>query len=666
MFNSLRDFWPKKWPSKKQWKRSLEVFNEKEKVALLFFVSLALVSVFYTGFAFYNTNTRSVPAFGGSYREGVADSVRWLTINPLYASQSDVERDIIEVVFDELFRYNKEGELVPHLAKDYETEDYRVFDVTLREDIYWSDGEEITAEDVVFTVETILNPDFQSTLRQQWSGVAPEKLSEREVRFTLDSPSTVFPENLTLKVIPEHIFKDSSPRDFRYSIYNMQPVGSGPYRFKDIRESSEGKVASLTLERNPHYFRSTPFMDEVSFHFFKDEEDLLKAYNEGKIDGFSLSDNGAREFASIERRGTNYHQFTLPRYFFLLFNFRREGVSQEEALRKALNHATDKEALVEEVLKGKGEVITSPLLPEFYGFDEPETKYEYDPEKAKELLREAGFENGVKEIEDPFSFTEDLKEDSQGEEVRKLQECLIHLGEEDEDLYPEGEVTGFFDEETKSAVNHFQEKYSEEILAPHGFESGTGMVAGSTRDKLNELCEDFFEETVSLEVSITTLEDPMLLETAKSLKEQWRKLDIETKIEKKSLSDLRERVIRLRDFDTLLFGTALTGNLNPLPLWHSSKTDEPGLNISGYESEEADELLEAIIEKEGEEKKKAAHDLQERILKDVPGIFLYSPYLIYPVSDKVKGIEEGVLINSSQRFTDIDRWYINTRRVLRR
>jgi len=590
---------------------------------------------------------------------------RWITINPLYASQSDIEKDIIEVVFDGLFRYNREGNLVPNLAKSFETEDDRVFDVTLREDLYWSDGEEMTAEDIVFTVETILNPDFQSTLRQQWTGVSAEKLSEREVRFTLDSTSAVFPENLTLKIIPKHIFGDYSPRDFRYSIHNMQPVGSGPYRYKEAREDSEGNIYSLRLERNPHYFRSTPFMDEVSFYFFEDEEELLRAYEKREIDGFSLPGGRVKELFKEHENAFHYHEYRVPRYFSLLFNLRREGLVQEDLLREALSYATNREALVSNVLKGKGDTVTSPLLPSFYGLTEPETSYSHNPEKAKELLEEAGFKDGIREMEDPFRFSEDLREDSQGEEVRKLQECFLYLQEQDKDLYPGGEVTGFFDEDTKEAVNHFQEKYREEILDPHDFQSGTGMVAGSTRDKLNELCEDLFEETTSLEISITTLEDSLLVATAKELQEQWEKVGVSVTIDKRPLPDIRDKAIRLRDFDTLLFGTVLTGSLNPFPLWHSSKVDDPGINLPGYESEEADELLESIIEETGENRTEALHLLQEKILEDLPGIFLYSPYYIHPVSERIKGVKEGSLMDPSERFADIDKWYINTRRVFK-
>jgi len=641
------------------------VLNKKEKILLSSLIFIAFFSFFYTSIAFYYSKTEIVPARGGVYREGIIESTRFLTLNPLYASQSETERDIIEVLFEGLMRRGENGTLVPNLAKEYTTEDNVVFDITLREDIYWSDGEKIRAEDVLFTVKTVQSPDFQSTLRQQWTGVEVKKISDRKIRFILDAPSSIFPENLTLKIIPMHIFEDYSPRDFRYSIYNMKPVGSGPYRFRDMRESVDGNIECLMLERNPYYFRGEPLLTEVSFHFFRNTNDLLRAQRRGEIDGFTIPDSVRREFPFEEVNGFIHRELSLPRYFSVFFNLQSEGVTKKTEVRRALNYATDKEDLIERVLGGRGLEIDGPLLLDFYGFDSPDKKYSYDLQKAKDLLEEAGFENGKKEAESPFSFTEDLKEGSQGEEVRNLQRCFIYLGESDKDLYPGGEITGFFDEREKKAVSYFQEKYREEILDPHNFKSGTGMVAKSTRKKLNELCEDLFNETTLLEVTITTLDDPMLTKTANILKEQWKALGVKTTIKEKSVLELKEEVIRPRNFQLLLFGTMLSGTVNPLPLWHSTKIDDPGLNLSGYENEEADKLMETLIAENEEKGEEALIKLQEMIMKEVPGVFLYNPYFVYSISEKLQGVEERALVNSSKRFEGIDKWYINTKRVLK-
>ncbi len=665
MKSSLRNFWPKKWPSKKQWYRFPEALNKKEVALFSLLAFITVSSLIYFSVVFYYQNTEKVPGKGGIYKEGIIESSRWININPIYDSYNEVGKDITEITFAKLLDRNEEGNFVPALAEKYHTEDNKVFEIKLREEIFWSDGQKITADDVVFTVEKILNPEYGSSLREQWTGVDVEKINEREVRFSLEGPSSIFLENLQLKIIPKHIFSDYSPQDFRYSTYNMEPVGSGPYRFKELKEDEEGKIKKIELERNPYYFSKPPYIDEVYFLFFDNKEHLFEAKEKGEIDGFVLPD-GKRKEEELSRKRFYYYQALLPRYFALFFNLQSENISSDPEVRKALSLAIDKQKLNEVVLGGKGDIVDSPLLPQFYNLERAENVLHFDLEKAQEILKNAGYEDGKKKTEDVFSFSEQISEGSQGDEVRNLQRCFIYLDKktEDEDdyFYQDGEVTGFFDERTKDAVINFQETFSEEILAPHNFTKGTGMVAGSTGEKLNELCADLFDETIFLEFTITTLDNPMLVKTAEEIKRQWSELGVEVTINKKSSSDLREKVVYNRDFEMLLFGVMLTEIPNPLPLWHSSKINYPGLNFSGYENEEADQLMEEMLitrEKEEDIFKK----LQEKIIEENPAIFLYNPYFFYSVAEKVNGIKLGNLANSSERFSNIEKWYIKTKRT---
>ncbi len=663
MFSILDDFWPKKWPTKKQWRRFKEVLNTKEKVLLLSLIVITIGSFVFGVNSFYNSKTTVIPAKGGVYREGAVLSARFLYINPLFAIQNNIERDITEIVFDGLMRFNDEGELVYHIASEVTTEDNKVFDVTLRDDVYWSDGKKLTADDVIFTVKTIQNVDFQSALRQQWIDVGVEKISTYKLQFTLQEPSVVFRENLTLKPIPQHIFGDDSPREFRDSQYNIMPVGTGPYRYSDRKETSEGNIEYVVLERNPYYFRQEPYLDSIYFYFFRNKEELLLAQKRGEIDGFAVLDTMRKDFPYDEINGFDLYTVVLPRYFSVIFNLQNDGIVKEDGFRKALNYATDKKELVDVILDNRGDVVLSPILPEFYGIKESELEDEYDLDKAKSILLAAGFKNGTKEQKEKFSFTEELKENSMGEDVRNLQRCFIYLRESDEEMYPQGEVTGFYDNETKEAVVYFQEKYREEILDPHNFTKGTGMVAGSTNDKLNELCESLFDKTVSLEITITTSDDPLLSLIAEALKQQWQKIGVKVNIRRESSLLLREEIIRPRNFEALLFGTMLNGLINPLPLWHSTKIDDPGLNLSGYQNEDVDNLLETMI-KEDEGREEMLLEFEKLITEDVPAIFLLNPHFNYFVSRKYKGVNGASLVQSSLRFKNIDRWYINTRRII--
>ncbi len=664
MYKRLKSFWPKEWPTDGKWKRFTEVLSPKEKVVFFGLIAIAVFSLFYACSSFYFSRTEMSPAYGGIYREGVIGSYAWLAPNPIYLSRSDAERDISELIFSGLISYNEKGEVTPLLISEYSVKDNRVFDIRLKEDIYWSDGERITADDVIFTVETIQDPAFKSTLRQLWVGVGTEKLSDLEVRFILDSPSSIFIENLTLKIIPRHIWKDIPSREFPLSIH-ISPVGSGPYRQRDIRETSAGEIKSVLFERNPHYFGKTPYIDNIMMIFFESEEALLRAKVKGEIDGFALSNIPPKKLEE-NNRFVRYN-FILPRYFSLVFNTKSSGLAGDLEIRKALNYATDKERLIENILSGEAEVVNSPFLLDFYEIENGDNPYPYHPEKAKELFLKAGFYEGVKTVreESVFLFKEDMKEGAQGEAVRMMQRCFIELTEEHSLLYPEGEITGFFDAKLKEAVIHFQEIHSEDILQPWGFEKGTGTVSTTTRKKLDELCSVMPKETMNLEIEIVTVNQPTLTAIANELSKQWEVLGVQTNIIEKDIQSFERDVIRQRDYESMLFGTALTATPNPLPLWHSSKTEDFGLNLSGYENKEADELMEKIMNLEREELAEALVSLEEMILEDAPAIFLYNPIFAYFISERVNGVEESSLINSSKRFEGVEEWYIRTKRAFR-
>ncbi len=664
MRNPLESFWPEKWPTKKQWKRFLEVLNPKEKILLSLLVILTLTSFTYGVVAFYNNVTEVFPARGGIYREGFVLSTRSVMINPIYYSQSNIERDMIEVSFDSLMTVNSEGKLVPRIAKEYKTEDNQVFDVFLREDVYWSDGVRMSGEDVVFTVKTIQNMDFQSTLRPQWEGVAVELVSPYQLRFTLESPSSVFKDNLTLKPIPYHVFGDDTPRELRDSMYNQHVVGSGAYRFLERKESADGYIEYIKMERNPFYYRSQGYLDEVHFYFFRDLDELLTAQERGEIDGFAIPERARYNFPYEKLRNFETLLSPLPRYFSAIFNFQIDSMVSDKDVRRALLYATDKEQILDIALEGKGFVVNSPNLPDFYNIPSS-AEHTYDLEKAKAILKEAGFDNGKREQQKPFVFEEDLRENSQGEDVRNLQRCFLHLREEDGNLYPGGEVTGFFDDKTKNAVIYFQEKYREDILDPNNFSKGTGMVAGSTNDKLNELCKGLFNSEVYLELTITVVDEPYLVATARELKRQWELIGIKAEVRAIDSLTLREEIIRPRNFEVLIFGTMLSSTANPLPFWHSTNIDDPGLNLSGYENKDVDEILEKLVKNEGD-REELLLEFEELILEDNPSIFLFSPHLVHFIKDNYKGVEQKSLINSSLRFNNIDQWFVKTRRVFNR
>ena len=655
---------PKKWPSKSQWRQFLKVLNYKEKNVFFLLLFLFLASSVFLLTNFYINNTDKVAAEGGRYTEGLISSPRF--INPVYSPAYDVDRDLVELIYSGLMKYNAKGEIVTDLAERYEIlQEGRVFEFYLKENLLWQDTKPLTADDIVFTIKAIQNPTLKSPIRANWLGVTVEKISDLGIRFELKNPSAVFLENATVKILPKHIWEDVAYQNFPLSVYNLQPVGSGPYKLKDFSQDGQGNIKSLELVTNPTYSGPRPNIPKITFLFFENEDKLIKAFNSGKVQGISLY--SPQKYQEVKEKGYLEYRLSLPRYFAAFFNPAESKILEEKKVREALSYGTDKEEIIEKALAGHGLKVDSPILPEIYGFEALSENYSFDQELASQILEEAGYLKGDDGIRSKFvkktpsfQFSSNLQKGSKGSEVTELQKCLA----KDPAVYPEAEITGNFGSKTEIAVISFQEKYAKDILTPYGLISGTGKVYKSTRTKLNEICNPTIEETLYLSFTLKTVDQPTLKAVADILKEQWQKIGVNLKIETFSTSKLEEDVIKPRDYEMLLFGEVLGTVPDPFPFWHSSQIKNPGLNLAGYENSECDKLLERARQTlDGEERKEALESFQNIIVGDLPALFLYSPDYLYLVTDRIKGIEEGLIADPSKRFAEAENWYIKTKRV---
>lgn len=653
------------FPSKNQWRHFFKILTKKEKISFFILLSLFFSSLIFLSIDFYFKKTKIVPAGGGEYVEGLIGVPQF--INPIYAPASDsaVDRDLVELIFSGLMKYGSNG-LEPDLAKECKPfENGKIYECYLKENLFWQDGHPLTADDVIFTIKTIQNADIKSPLRGSWVGVEVEKISDLTLRFKLKNESFIFLENCTLKIIPEHLWRDIPTESFFLSPLNLNPMGSGPYKLNSLFKDKSGKITSLNLVRNPYYYSKKPYLEKISFQFFDSQEKLIEAWKLGRIKGFSI--NSSEKIPGDEY--LNLHIFSLPRYFAVFLNQKNSKIFSENEIRKALNYGTDKAEILSKVLSGRGKIVESPILPEIYvGLKAPTTTYSFNTETGKEILEKIGFkdENGdglrEKNIkkEPTFQFKSTLTLGSQGKEVEELQKCLAR----DSQIYPEGEITGYFGQKTKEAVILLQEKYREDILNPSGMEKGTGEVKEKTREKLNKICFEKTEETIPLKFSLTTVNQPILIEVAEILKKQWEKLGMAVEIKTFDINTLEREILRKRDFEALLFGEVLGILPDPLPFWHSSQKGEFGLNLANYENKKVDKCLEKARQSLDEkERKENLEEFQDLIIEDAPAVFLYNPDYLYFVSKEVKGINEKIIVDSSKRFSEIDQWYIKTKRV---
>ncbi len=658
----------KHFPNCSQWKRFFNTLSKKERNLFFIFFLLAIVSGIFLQLNFYFKNTETLPDFGGEYKEGVVGQPQF--INPLYLSDNDVDRDLTELIFSGLLKYSEKGEIINDLAQSYEIiNNGKEYEFQLKDNLFWHDGEPLTADDVLFSVELAQYPQYKSSLRVEWLGVKT-KIEDNKIIFQLQNEYSSFLETVCrLKILPKHIFQDVSIDQLNLPgvlISKEYIIGSGPFKVKKINKDSSGQIEKITLERNKEFYLEKPFLAKISFYFYKKVEDLIKAGRLGEIDGFSISN--PKYIDVLEKEGLNLNHLSLPRYFALFFNLKNSKITKE--IREVLSYAIDKEEILEKVFLSEGEIVNSPVLPDYYDLLEPELTFEFNIEKAEEILEELGYqknpETGQREksVAEITLFKRDLETGSQGEDVTELQKCLANPPAGGSDIYPEGEITGYFGPKTKAAVIRFQEKYASDILTPLGLKNGTGKVGGMTRDKLNEICQQIPKETLSLKFSLVTSDKFPLKEIAEVLKTQFERIGAELEIKETSFSDFQTNILTQRNFELLVFGEALSTLPDPFPFWHSSQKDYPGLNITSYNSKEADDLLEEIRETLDQTERKAnLEKFQDILLEDIPAVFLVRGDYFYFLSPKIKGFQTEKIVEPSKRFSNIEKWYIETKRA---
>lgn len=656
-----------KLPSFKQWLKLPSVLNKREALTLTAFSIIFLISLVAIILNFYYGNTKIAPAFGGKHIIGVVGAPS--SINPIYAANSDVDRQLTELIFSGILK-NEGGQLVPDLAESLpEIKDNgTTYDILLKDNTYFHDGKKLTADDVIFTIKSVQEVDYKSPLRANWLGVKAEKISDYAVRIKLKNPYPDFLERLTIKILPAHIWENISPTQFQFSPYNFKPIGSGPYQLRRptsdiIQNKNSGDITAIKLEAFSKYYAGKPNIKEIEFNFFKNDKDLLWAAQTGKINGFIV--RSAKIFASS--RFSEY-SFPLPRYFALFFNQKKNPALEKISLRQALAYATNKQQIIEKIFAGRAQAINSPIVPEFYGYNLPSSTYDFNLEKATELMQKSGYEKQdgkwVKSKTENLQFKTTLKQGSLGDEVKKLQTCLAGIEDESGKLYPEDKINGIYDAATKKSVERFQLKYRSSILDPEKLKTPNGQVRQRTMDKLNEVCAQPAGNGESLALSITISEDEVLKKTAEEIKSQWESFGIQVEIKEYPLLTLKQDIIGQRNYEILLFGEILSLLPDPFPFWHSSQMMDPGLNLAEYKNGDVDKLLEsARQETDASVRQKKYEQMQEIILKDVPAVFLYNPDNVYISAKEVKGIIQGNISDISQIFSATNKWYIKTKRI---
>jgi len=576
------------------------------------------------GVVWFLENRTIVPAHGGDYTEALIGEPKY--INPLFASTNDVDADLTALLYSGLFKYNTQTQsLNLDLAENYTiSEDGRIYEITLRKDVVWSDGDEFNADDILFTFQTIQDPEVGSPLISAFQGITIEKINDFAIRFTLKDPFSPFLNSLTVGILPEHIWSNIPPSGIRLAKTNLQPIGTGPWKFSKLTKDSSGNIQNYILEANTTYYQTLPYLKTLTFKFYGDFIQAATALKSQDADAISFLPNDLTD--KIVGKNFQSQEFELPQYTAIFFN-QDSAALKDSDIRLALTLATDKNYILNTSLKNKGRIIDSPILAGMIGY-KPTTTTISDRDKANELLNK----NWKKiEPEDFFKTQYETVLKTRAEEIDAIKNNTTT---------PDEERTA----QIKAIEDETAQSVREDMNADQGF---------YRKNKNNEI----------LSVVITTVDTPEYQQVATDIAKMWRAIGVKTNINTSASNQISREVLRNRSYEALLYGEIIGADSDPYPFWHSSQIAYPGLNLSLFTNRTADKLLEDARATTTEQARAENYQkFQDILIKENPAIFLYTPIYNFVFSKEIKGINFKSIPSPSDRFNTISEWYIKTKR----
>ena len=370
---------------------------------------------------------QSEPRAGDALVVGsIGDASRLL---PLLASDS-ASGDIVGLVFNGLLKYNERLEIVGDLSESWEVSpDGLTLTFTLRPTIRWHDGHPVTAEDVRFTYERLVDPAVRTPYSSAYELVeSVEVVYPLTVRIRYREPFAPALESWMMGILPKHLLDGE---DLNTTRYLREPVGTGPYRFK---RWETGQL--IELWANPDYFEHRPHIDRYLYRVIPDQATLFLEVLTGGVDLAGLSPLQYRRQTDVPYVRTHFRKFRYPSFGFTYLGYNLQDVRFADVrVRRAFNLAIDHQTIIDGVLFGLGAVATGPYPKESWAYDPSLTPPPRDLAAAIQLLAEAGWEDrdgdGVLDRDGrPFAFTILT---NQGNEVRRqvaelVQDQLKALG----------------------------------------------------------------------------------------------------------------------------------------------------------------------------------------------------------------------------------------------
>ena len=510
-------------------------------------------------------------------------------VNPVLAT-TDADKDLTSLVYSGLMRRQPDGSFIPDIAESYTiSPDGLIYTFIIKKNIKFHDGSPLTADDIIFTIEKIKDPLIKSP-RTGWGQVTTTKKDNYTVVFTLNKPYISFMDNTTIGILPSHIWKDVTDKEFNISSFNIKAVGTGPYKINSVLKNKDGIPQQYNLKKFSGFILGNPNIKKLTIKSFSNEKDLIRELLSGSINqAGNINPKNTENFNNLN---FTIHTTTLPRIFGIFYNSTNNKIFADQNVLKAINYALNKQEIIDKVLYGYGTVTESPIPQTI--FKDHNKVESFNIDMANKLLDKSGWKPGSDGIREKGGTSTIIKTKKIG----------------------------------KKTVN-------ETIKVNNG-------------------------PLLKLEFSLTTGDTPELRNVTQIIKTQLETIGIKVNIAKVYEMGSLNQIIKNREYEALFFGQIINHESDLFSFWHSSQRKDPGLNISMYNSIKIDKILDDAQKTISQEDRNNKYkNFVEEFNKDLPALLIYSPKYLYITSKELNNIDINTLINPTDRFASIYKWYAN-------
>ncbi len=313
-------------------------------------------------------------------------------INPILSTDS-ASSEITNWIFNGLFKYDKNGNIVCDLAKSYNFDTPIKLIIKLKENVKWHDGKLFSSDDVIFTYNMINSPKVFTPTKSSFDMVkSVRKIDDFSVEIIYKKPYFKALEIWMTGLLPYHLLKNE--KDLMTSKFNKNPIGTGSYKLKTLTISSD-----IILNANDDYFKGRPKIDKISYKFIPDTTTAFYTLKQGQLDIGGLTP------IQIDRQindkfKKDFKIFEKPSFGYTYLGFNLKGTKFKDIrIRQALSLAINRQEMVDVLFFGHGKVCTGPFLPKTFAFNENIKVPLQNIQKAKQLLKQMGYDKN-----NPFEF----------------------------------------------------------------------------------------------------------------------------------------------------------------------------------------------------------------------------------------------------------------------